>query len=740
MRFQQPTSLARRPFIAGALVFAGLVIPAVDANSQMFPRGLRLNEPTLSGQYLSVGNKTGLQGNNSYTIEAWVRPISYSGFPTIVGNNFTSSFWVGLNLTGRIRFYPRGGNFVESVGIVPLNRWTHVAVTYSSVSGWAIYLDGVLDAGGGGITGAPGTSTDSLGIGADLSGGVPDFFWRGGLDEVRIWRTALTAAMIREVMVTGAGMRNHTGPRYADVEAYWGFTFITPTWAFDETVEPDATGENNFAVFNGYINAMLDQGNPQMYYNQAVLLNGTDDHISIEQHTSYAAGVTIEAWIHPFSTAGFPTIAGRDYTSSFWFGLTPAGRLRLYPRGGVGGFLDGIGSVPLNAWTHVAATYDPATGTSTLYINGEVDLESTAITGPIGENGRDIFVGADNLAAGTSFYFPGMMDEVCITDGVIAGDRVRTRRFIGTDPFLSEATNGITDIYGAARFTYRAHMGMYAYLSIGPDPLILINGSHARLVVSGAPLFRHYLEVLPVELYLLGPTGGQGFTPPDQLTLGSLTTTIAAPAGFVNDVNVFVSLSCDDLTKLSCTLRSPAGSTVELIETGQLPQGRSLQTILDDGALNTVSNSWVPFEYNLRPPGSPLNTFNGEAALGDWDIELSLSDASHMAVWAVGLGFAMNLLSVGGDAAPREILLANAGPEPVRRMGAVRFTLPEAANIELGLYDLLGRRLRSLQRGTRNAGEHRVTWSSAGLEAGRYFLQLEVEGGTRRGLPVTVLR
>src|SRR5262245_53199632 len=93
--------------IATLTILIGIVLHAT-AHAQVEQSSLRLNVPGGAGQYFSVSNKTGLQGNARYTIEAWVRPTSYSIFPTIVGNNYATSFWLGLNPAGRVRFYPRG--------------------------------------------------------------------------------------------------------------------------------------------------------------------------------------------------------------------------------------------------------------------------------------------------------------------------------------------------------------------------------------------------------------------------------------------------------------------------------------------------------------------------------------------------------------------------------------------------------------------------------------------------------
>ena len=77
--------------IATLTILTGIVLHAT-AHAQVEQSSLKLNDPP-AGQYFSVSNKTGLQGNARYTIESWVRPTSYAGFPTIVGNNYANSFW-----------------------------------------------------------------------------------------------------------------------------------------------------------------------------------------------------------------------------------------------------------------------------------------------------------------------------------------------------------------------------------------------------------------------------------------------------------------------------------------------------------------------------------------------------------------------------------------------------------------------------------------------------------------------
>jgi hypothetical protein len=87
--------------------------------------------------------------------------------------------------------------------------------------------------------------------------------------------------------------------------------------------------------------------------------------------------------------------------------------------------------------------------------------------------------------------------------------------------------------------------------------------------------------------------------------------------------------------------------------------------------------------------------------------------------------------------APRGLALAIA-PNPAR--GAVSFavTLPASGAVEADLYDLGGRRVATLARGERDAGEHTFRWdgrdvNGATAPAGLYLVRVRTPDGERRG-------
>jgi hypothetical protein len=90
---------------------------------------------------------------------------------------------------------------------------------------------------------------------------------------------------------------------------------------------------------------------------------------------------------------------------------------------------------------------------------------------------------------------------------------------------------------------------------------------------------------------------------------------------------------------------------------------------------------------------------------------------------------------VGDAAVVRELALSPARPNPARERVAIEFTLPRAAAVELAVFDLSGRVIRRLDRGTRDPGAHALDWnltddSGRRVQHGQYFLRLSVDSRT----------
>ncbi len=97
--------------------------------------------------------------------------------------------------------------------------------------------------------------------------------------------------------------------------------------------------------------------------------------------------------------------------------------------------------------------------------------------------------------------------------------------------------------------------------------------------------------------------------------------------------------------------------------------------------------------------------------------------------------------AVAGAPGPEPVALAldRPRPNPARGRATLVFTLPDAGDVDLGLYDVLGRRVATLARGAFGAGRHEASWSASYLPAGTYLAVLRAPGGVSTQ-PVTVAR
>lgn len=93
-------------------------------------------------------------------------------------------------------------------------------------------------------------------------------------------------------------------------------------------------------------------------------------------------------------------------------------------------------------------------------------------------------------------------------------------------------------------------------------------------------------------------------------------------------------------------------------------------------------------------------------------------------------------------AAPDQVQLQDAFPNPVRSRATIRYTLPRATDVHLAVYDVLGRRVQTLVDEEQPAGRKHLTLDSrqlSELASGTYFYRLTA-GETTRTRKLTILR
>lgn len=153
-------------------------------------------------QYISAPSATPFVAyNTDYTVSAWVYLVSEGTNYTIFSkaSNAAKEMSFFVNTSRRLSAFV-GGNTVTGNAVIPLNQWTHVALTNNDVTNqYSIYVNGVLDK-----TGTSGTITSSgidflIGARRNNSNSDSNIRFVGRLDDIRIYNRVLNATEITAI-------------------------------------------------------------------------------------------------------------------------------------------------------------------------------------------------------------------------------------------------------------------------------------------------------------------------------------------------------------------------------------------------------------------------------------------------------------------------------------------------------------------------------------------------------------
>jgi hypothetical protein len=164
-------------------------------------------------------------------------------------------------------------------------------------------------------------------------------------------------------------------------------------------------------------------------YGKALSFNGTNAWVTVADNAllHLTNGMTVEAWVKPTaaSTNWTAAVLKERGTTGLAYALyandgankPPAGYIN---RSGADVEAAGTSVLPLNAWSHLAVTYDGAT--IRLYVNG-TQVASKAQTGNINSSTAPLRFGGDSV---WGEYFTGLIDEVRVYSTALTAAQVQS--------------------------------------------------------------------------------------------------------------------------------------------------------------------------------------------------------------------------------------------------------------------------------------------------------------------------
>ncbi len=382
--------------------------------------------------YVNVGKSVGA---STMTVTAWVKPDFSSQYNSgrhciiaaAAATNYFSVCYAGdySSIQGWITRF-RGGGVTdnESYGIRKTTNngfqgnWIFVAVTLDKDVGAKIYEDGVLQGFSPGTTGIMGSNTAVV-IGNNGSGAG---FWKGAMDEVRVYNRVLPASEVWDLYQLGVADKASSASSQGDplekgLAGYWNLDDGSGTTATDASVNA-----NNGTLTNGPTWSTGQIGGGAVF-------DGTDDYVSISNPPVVGWPLTMSVWFKTTdATASYRSMAALLGVNSFailQFDLSSCGgpgKVKYIIRDNGGSVLaQKCSSTDLNdgMWHHAVGVSSSASD-HRLYIDGALQgSDATAL-------GATTFT---SMRIGTKVsgdqHFPGSLDDVrvysrALSDGDVA--------------------------------------------------------------------------------------------------------------------------------------------------------------------------------------------------------------------------------------------------------------------------------------------------------------------------------
>lgn len=148
--------------------------------------------------YINFGqaNHLGLGGAQPYTMTAWVKPenTDHDSRITIVSKfdgGVSAGWYLAVNGENKAQAYRNVSPWATyGEGVFPRNQYVHLASVFDGAN-LSLYVNGRLDATRPFRTHPNDTRTETL-VGATFNRGTPNSFFKGTIDDVRIYNRVLT--------------------------------------------------------------------------------------------------------------------------------------------------------------------------------------------------------------------------------------------------------------------------------------------------------------------------------------------------------------------------------------------------------------------------------------------------------------------------------------------------------------------------------------------------------------------
>jgi|GEM_PF-3859719 len=404
--------------------------------------------------------------SGDFTVEMWIYPKAWGASPSHYQRLL--HFYDGSVQWQAYADPTQGLNFDNAAGtgartssatnIPSTNNWTLLTLVKNG-SSYNIYYNGVAQSTTSAQAGNPSPTTQTLRIGADISGTGADGYFNGSIDEVRISNSARSADGIAEAYRMGRDHRLSRTIGSADLSSktklpFWVAgdrtgTYLEATagesayangepdantvglWHLEESTgsgaylkDSSTYGNNATPTGTSYTDGKIGKGRN---------FNGTSDYISAPNSSSWEFGTgdfTLDWWEYRTDNTNGKVAIARSNTdpyTPFLAGYSSGGdHLAFYATSDGSGWDiasdKSMGPVSLNQWVHLAVV---RSGNNWYTYKNGVQQDTWSSSAAIRSDSNPFQIGRWTWSA-TPYYYSGYIDEVRVSKGTArTADQIR---------------------------------------------------------------------------------------------------------------------------------------------------------------------------------------------------------------------------------------------------------------------------------------------------------------------------
>ena len=660
--------------------------------------------------YVGLGNAASLNSTGMITIAAWVKTTTTDGLRDIVAHGYTLSPNAAVFLRINAGKYEvgswNGSNHFTGFSIPSedVNTWVHLAGTHDGVA-WRLYRNGVHVSAINDATGAVAVNANWA-IGSRGTG--TERFFQGCIDEVRIYNRALSGGEIAQL----AQLDNTPPTAPGGLNATANGEHVNLSWAAASDAE---SGISGYKIYRGATSGgetfLAQLGNVTSYTDQATApattyfyqISAVNDGAGLEGSRSNEASVTTGN-NPPAVPSGLTASAGNQQITLDWADnseLDLAG-YHVHRATSAGGPYTQITTSLLtsSAYSDVGLT----NGTAYFYVVKAVDVGGN-------ESGNSNEANATPIDQDLTLVGHWKFDE---DGGTSAADASGN----GNHGAISGATWTTGKAGGALQFD-----GGDDYVGVGNGPSLNLAG----LITIAAwvkPTITDGLRDIVAHGYTLSPNAAVFLRiNAGKYEIGSWNgknhfTSFSIPSG---DVNNWVHLA----------------GVFDGVAWRLYRNGVQVSALNDATGAVTVNANWA-----IGSRGTGTERFF-QGSIDEVRIyNRALSAAEIQALTSGTLSKDSNLepkIDLSETIRPQRFHLEQNYPNPLRASAfgrspfnpatVIRYELPEPVHVKLVVYDIVGRKIRTLVEAIEPAGFRQVIWdganeSGAQVPSGTYLVQI----------------